>query len=289
MNEIIKQPFGKTGHMSTRTIFGSVCLKRATEEAANRILDLITKYGINHIDTAPGYGDAELRLGPWMKKNRDVFFLATKTDKVSYEDAKEQFYRSLERLQVDSVDLLQLHNLTDVAKRENIMGPGGALELLVEAKEQGLARFIGITGHGILAPQMHMQSLKRFDFDTVLLPWNYLLFKIPKYATGFDTLLSYCKEHNIPVQTIKSIAGGFWGNKSRDHVTWYRPLTDDEAITRAVQWVLGKDGVFLNTIGDMQLLPNVLEAAARFESQPSDDEMERLTEQMGMESIFSYL
>ena len=287
MNEIAKKRFGRTGHMSSRVIFGSVCLKRADQDEADRVLDLITPYGINHIDTAPGYGDAELRLGPWMKNRRKAFFLATKTDQVTYEAAREQFHRSLDRLQTDHVDLLQFHNLTDVARREIIMGPGGALEFLTEAKAEGLTRFIGISGHGILAPKMHLESLARFDFDTVLLPLNYPLLKNTRYAADFSDLLSCCRERDIPVQTIKSIARGLWGDRQREQTTWYRPLADDAAIEKAVHWVLGKDGVFLNSIGEMQLLPKVLASAAGYEALPTDDEMEEIVKTQGMEPLFT--
>jgi aryl-alcohol dehydrogenase-like predicted oxidoreductase len=287
MNEIAKKQFGRTGHMSSRVIFGSVCLKRADKDQAAGVLDLITSYGINHIDTAPGYGDAELRIGPWMKDRRKDFFLATKTDQVTYEAAREQFHRSLDRLKTDHVDLLQFHNLTDMPRREIIMGPGGALEFLTEAKEAGLTRFIGITGHGILAPKMHLESLSRFDFDTVLAPLNYLLLKTSRYAADFNDLLSCCRKRDIPVQTIKSIAWGLWGDRHREHNTWYRPLSHDGAIEKAVHWVLGNDGVFLNSVGDMQVLPKVLASAAGYETPPADDEMEKVVKAQGMEPIFT--
>lgn len=286
MDKIEKQPFGKTGHMSTRTIFGSACFGKASQAEADRVLELLLEYGINHIDTAPRYGDAELRLGPWMKHHRKQFFLATKTDKRTYSDARDQLHSSLDRLRVDHVDLLQLHNLTDVAGREIIMGPGGALEWLVEAREQGLTRFIGITGHGIQAPKMHKQTLERFAFDTVLLPCNYLLMQNPHYADGFNALIAYCGRENIAIQTIKSVARGCWGLKERNRTTWYEPLTDVEAITKAVHWVLGRPGIFLNTLGDIQELPKVLAAASKFKMPPSDDEMNRMVEKLDMEPLF---
>ena len=212
---IAAEPFGRTGHVSTRAIFGSACLAHVNQNDADDVLELLLKYGINHIDTAPRYGEAEVRIGPWMKHHRDGFFLATKTDQRQYQDARDQFYRSLERLQVDHVDLLQMHNLTDVAHREVAMGPGGALEFLVEAKGKKLAGFIGITGHGLQAPRMHGQSLKRFGkFDSVLLPCNYLLMQNPDYAVEFNQVVSHCKEHNIAVQTIKAVARGFWGEQT---------------------------------------------------------------------------
>jgi aryl-alcohol dehydrogenase-like predicted oxidoreductase len=280
-------PFGKTGHMSTRMIFGSVCLRQASQREDDNLLELLFEHDINHIDTAPLYGDAELRLGPWMKQYRDRFFLATKTDKRSYPEAREQFFRSLDRLQVDRVDLLQMHNLTDVVQRETAFGPDGALEFLVEAREQGLTRFIGITGHGILAPKMHLESLDRFAFDSVLLPCNYLLMQDPYYRDHFNRLIAYCSGREIAVQTIKSIARGLWGNKARSHGTWYEPLSDGQAIAKSVHWVQAIAGIFLITVGDLQELPKFLDAAAGYQSPPPDEEMQAVVEAQRMEPLFS--
>ena len=283
---IEKIPFGKSGHLSSRTIFGSVSLGAVSQSEADRALDLLWQYGVNHIDTAPKYGEAELRLGPWMKKYRDQFFLATKTNERTYQDAKDQFQRSLDRLQVDHVDLLQFHNLTDVVEREIIMGPGGALEFLIEAREEGLARFIGITGHGLDTPRFHRQTLERFAFDSVLLPCNYLLMQDPNYAGEFEQLISYCHERQIAVQTIKSIARGYWGDKNWSHSTWYEPLSDEAAIAQCVHWVLGIPGIFLNTVGDLQELPKVLKAADGFEKRPTEEEMNAIVEKMNMQMLF---
>ena len=283
---IDKIPFGKTGHNSSRTIFGSVSLSEVGQEEADRVLDLLFEFGVNHIDTAPTYGEAELRLGPWMKRYRDQFFLATKTDGQTYLDAKEQFYRSLDRLQVESVDLIQFHNLIDVVDRETIFGPGGALEFMVEAKTQGLTRYIGITGHGLDTPRFHLQTLERFEFDSVLLPCNYLLMQNPNYAAGFQKLLSYCHRHQIAVQTIKAIARGYWGNNKRSHRTWYEPLTDEEVIAANVDWVLGIPGIFLNTVGELQELPKVLKAASNYKQRPSEKHMRFVVEKMKMKTLF---
>ncbi len=283
---IDKIPFGKTGHNSSRTIFGSVSLSEVSQQEADRVLDLLFEFGVNHIDTAPTYGEAELRLGPWMKRYRDQFFLATKTDEQTYLDAKEQFYRSLDRLQVESVDLIQFHNLIDVVDRETIFGPGGALEFMIEAKTQGLTRYIGITGHGLDTPRFHLQTLERFEFDSVLLPCNYLLMQNPNYAAGFQKLLSYCHRHQIAVQTIKAIARGYWGNNKRSHRTWYEPLTDEEAIAANVHWVLGIPGIFLNTVGELQELPKVLKAASNYKQRPSEKHMSFVVEKMKMQTLF---
>ena len=286
MGIIDKQPFGNTGHLSSRIIFGSVCLYQAGQDDADDVLDTLLEYGINHIDTAPSYGEAELRVGPWMKQFREHFFLATKTDERTYADARDQFYRSLDRLRVDRVDLLQMHNLTDVVQREFAMGPGGALEFLVEARDKGLARFIGITGHGILAPKMHFQSLAKFDFDTVLLPCNYLLMQNPKYSADFDELIAYCREHSIAVQTIKSAARGLWGDKPRNHTTWYEPLNNEDAVKKSVQWVMGKTDTFIITTGDLQVLPKFLAAAANFQKAPPDGAMKNIVAEQEMQLIF---
>jgi len=284
---IEKIPFGKTGHHSSRAIFGSASLAAVNQFEADRALDTLLEFGINHIDTAPKYGDAELRVGSWMKRYREQFFLATKTNERTYKDAKEQFQRSLDRLQVDHVDLLQFHNLTDIVEREISMRPGGALDFLIEAKEKGLARFIGITGHGLHAPIFHSQTLERFAFDSVLLPCNYLLMQNRNYASEFEKLTSYCHERQIAVQTIKAIAKGYWGNTTRSRSTWYEPLTDEDAIAKCVHWVLSVPRIFLNTVGDLTELPKFLKAAAIFEKRPSREEMEAVVEKMNMQTLFN--
>jgi aryl-alcohol dehydrogenase-like predicted oxidoreductase len=283
---IEKIPFGKTNHMSSRAIFGSVSLAHVGQSEADSVLELLCKFGINHIDTAPRYGEAELRIGPWMKKHRDKFFLATKTDERTYKGARDQFQRSIERLQVDSVDLLQFHNLTDVVAREIIMGPGGAMEFVLEAKRKGLTKYIGITGHGYHAPRFHRETLERHAFDSVLLPCNYLLMQDPTYAGEFQALLTYCQEYQVAVQTIKSIARGYWGSKERSHRTWYEPLTDKEAIMKNVHWVLGIPGIFLLTVGELKELHRVLRAANSFKKRPSHDEMSKIADDMHMQTLF---
>ena len=288
MDQIEQQPFGKTGHLSSRAIFGSVSMRDVSQDAASRILDMLLSYGVNHIDTAPAYGDAEVHVGSWMKRYRDSFFLATKTDKRTYHDAREQFYRSLDRLQTDRVDLLQFHNFTDVVYREIAMGPGGAVEFLREAQNEGLARFIGITGHGIGAPRMHLQSLQKFRFSSVLLPCNYPMMQISRYKDDFTQLLSYCQENQIACQFIKAAARGLWGDKARTHSTWYEPLENRDAITKSVHWVMSQttDG-FLLTTGDKDVLPQFLAAVSSFRDSPSDSEMEKLAEEQALQPLFN--
>ena len=272
---IEKHPFGRTGHHSTRTLFGGAGLKDCSQEDADRVLDLLLEHGVNHIDTAAGYGDSELRIGPWMERHRDKFFLATKTRERTYQKAKEQIKQSLERLRVDQVDLLQLHNLVDPPAWHGALRPGGALEAAVEAREEGLVRFIGVTGHGTAAPRVHKQSLERFAFDSVLLPYNYVMMQNPQYRADFEALLELCQERSVAVQTIKSIARAQWGDKEPTRDTWYEPLEDQASIDHAVHWALSRPGVFLNTVGDFRLLPKVLDAASRFQAGPTAEQMEQ--------------
>ena len=283
---IPKLPFGRTGHMSTRTIFGAAALSRASQDEADRTLEVLLRYGVNHIDTAARYGESELRIGPWMDRHRQAFFLATKTGERTYEKAREQIHRSLERLRVNQVDLIQLHNLVDPDEWEVALGPGGALEAAVEARAQGLVRFIGVTGHGVTVAAMHRRSLERFAFDSVLLPYNYVMMQNPQYAADFEALLSLCGERNVAVQTIKAITLGPWNERERVRATWYEPLESRADIDRSVHWVLGHPGVFLNTVGDVHLLPRVLDAAGRFQRAPSAAEMEELVVGRGMMPLF---
>lgn len=281
-------PFGRTGHQSTRTIFGAASLGNVTQAEADRVLDLLLETGVNHIDTAASYGDSELRIGPWMARHRSDFFLATKTGERTYAAAKDQLHRSLERLQVDQIDLIQLHYLVAPDEWATAMGPGGALEALVEAREQGLVRFIGVTGHDWTVAAMHLRSLEQFDFDTVLLPYSYIVMQNQQYAADFEKLLQRCQERNVAVQTIKSISKGPWPeSQTRTHATWYEPMSEQDEIDLAAHWVLGREGVFLNTVGDIYLLPKVLDAAARFQSRPDNSAMAEQMARQSMAPIFT--
>jgi len=249
-------------------------------------MELVLEKGINHIDTAASYGDSEIRLGPWIEKHRDKFFLATKTGERKFQAAYDQIRTSLERLRTDHVDLIQLHFLVDPDEWQTAMGPGGALEAAVRAREEGLARFIGVTGHEVPVAERHKQSLEKFDFDSVLLPYNYPMMQNPVYARDFETLVAMCQDRNVAVQTIKSITAAPWGDREHTTTTWYEPLTDQADIDLAVHWVLGRPGVFLNTASDVTLLPKVLDAAERFQSRPSDEQMQRLVASRSMEPLF---
>ena len=283
---IRRQPFGKTGHQSSATLFGAAALGDVTQEVADETLKVLDRHGMNHIDVAASYGDAELRIGPWMERRRGDFFLATKTGMRTYAEAKSEFERSLQRLRVKSVDLIQLHNLTHPSEWETAMGEQGALNALTEAREQGLTRFIGVTGHGLFAPAMHMKSLSRYEFDSVLLPWNWVLHRDEKYRREFGELLAMCRDRGVAVQTIKSLTKGPWGEKTHTAETWYEPFEDQSDINRAVSWILGQGTIFLNTTGDVRLLPKVLEAASLNLPKPGDDEMEEMAKRTHMSRLF---
>lgn len=279
-------PFGRTGHQSTRAIFGAAALGTVTQDEADRTMELVLRHGINHIDTAASYGDSELRLGPWMRQIRNDIFLATKTGERTRQAAYDQIQRSLERLQTDHVDLIQLHFLVDPGEWETAMGPGGALEAVIQARDEGLARFIGVTGHGTTVAAMHLRALERFDFDSVLLPYSYPLMQNPRYTADFEALMARCAERDVAVQTIKAITRAPWGVREQTAATWYEPLRDQGAIDLAVHWVLGRPGVFLNTVGDIHILPLVLDAAERFEQRPSDEAMAAMAEAQTLEPLF---
>lgn len=282
------QTFGRTGHQSTRVIFGGYALSQATQKEADHALEVLLEYGINHIDTARMYGNAEKCIGTWMEQHRAYFFLATKTRKRGYKEAWEDLEKSLNILRVDHVDLWQMHGLTNPVGWEKAMGPGGALEAFIEARDKGLVRFLGVTGHSIQVPAVHKRSLERFDFDTVLLPYNYRQMQNPRYATDFNDLIGMCRERNVAVQTIKSIARRPWNNRPKMYNTYfYEPLETQTAIDKSVHWALGLAESFLITAGDMRLLHKILEAANRFVERPSASEMSALVEEFDIKPIFS--
>src|SRR5229473_2523598 len=278
--------FGRTGHKSRRTVFGAAALSRVSQDVADRTLEVLLKHGVNHIDTAASYGDAELRIRPWLKREPGHCFLATKTDGRTAKDARVDLHRSLDRLGVDHVDLWQLHNLADPIEWDIALSPGGVIETAVDARAQGLVRFIGVTGHGAQIAANHRRSLERFDFDSVLLPYNFVTMQMPYYAENFEALAHTCAQRNVAVQTIKSIAAKPWLGREHKRTTWYEPLEAQRDIDLAVWWVLGRPGVFLNTVGDIDLLPHVLDAAGRFEKRPTDAEMEAMLERSRTEPLF---
>jgi aryl-alcohol dehydrogenase-like predicted oxidoreductase len=280
------RPFGSTGHHSTVTLFGGAALKNASQAEADETLDVLLEYGVNHLDTAPRYGDSELRIGAWMNRYRKDFFLATKTGERSYQGAKAEFQRSLERLRVDHVDLIQMHALYHPDEWETAMGEEGALAYLIEAKQQGLAKHIGVTGHGWTIAAMHLRSLARYEFDSVLLPYNPVFYANDRYRSEFDAVLALCRKRKIAVQTIKSIARGPWATTTPNYDTWYQPLENQHDIDVAVHWAMAQPDIFLNTVGDMKLLPKMLDAASRFENQPEAVDVQLLHQKQQLSSLF---
>lgn len=284
---IEKRPFGRTGHLSSAIIFGAAALGKVDQATADRTLDLLLEHGVNHIDTAPGYGDSELRIGPWMDRHRDDFFLATKTRDRTYAEARDSIQRSLERLRVDKLDLLQLHALIHPDEWDVAMGEDGALRAAVEARDAGLVRYIGVTGHGWNVAAMHRRSLARFDFDSVLMPYNWVTAHHATYAEDFERTLEMCRERDVAVQTIKSLARGPWAaGVAKRRNTWYEPLEAEEDIRTAVHYVLARPGIFLNSVGDVGLLPSVLRAASERIELPDDAVMAAHSERTGLASIF---
>jgi len=284
---IAQNEFGRTGHMSSRILLGAAAFWSVSQAEADRSIEMSLSKGVNHVDVAASYGDAELRVGDWIHRHGKSFFLATKTGERTREKAREEIQRSLERLHIDQVDLIQLHNLVDPQEWEMALGPGGALEAAIRAREEGLVRFIGVTGHGLTVAAMHSLALERFDFDSVLLPYSYLMSQIEPYNNDFSTLQETCRSRKVAMQAIKSLVHSPWEERKQTRTTWYRPLEEQADIDLAVHWVLGHPDLFLNSAGDVNILPLVLDAADRFSGQPSDEEMQVQYKRLEMKSLFS--
>jgi aryl-alcohol dehydrogenase-like predicted oxidoreductase len=279
-------PFGKTGHQSTRIIFGAAALGGMKQEKADSVLELILEYGINHIDTAASYGDSELRIGPWMREHRKRFFIATKTGDRTYDGARTSLHRSLERLRIDQVDMIQLHNLVDEKEWATALGAHGALEAIVEARANGLVRFIGVTGHGTRVAAMHIRSLERFAFDSVLFPYNFTMMGISQYADDAEALLRLCAERGVATQTIKSVARRRWQNGAERKFSWYEPIRDRDAIRRAVHFTLSRPGLFVNSSSDAGILRDILDAASEAVKAPARSELEADVARFEMTPLF---
>jgi len=285
---IARASFGRTGHLSSRVIFGAAGIgTMKKQERADELLPILLQFGINHIDTASSYGDSELRLAPWLKRHRKDFFLATKTGDRTGDGARESLERSLERMQVDSVDLIQLHNLVEPEEWETAHAKGGAVEALARARDEGLVRFIGVTGHGTRIPSVHLRSLERFDYDTVLFPYNFAMMQSDAYRADVEALLGVCAERDVAVQTIKSVARRRWPEGTTEpRFSWYQALPEGGATKHAVDYVLGRDQLFLNTSSDSRLLRPIIEAALNHGGVPTDDVMQADTDEYGITALF---
>lgn len=284
---IERAPFGRSGHLSSRVIFGAAAFMGMGQDRADEVLPLLRAHGVNHLDTAADYGDSELRLAPWLAANRDDFFVATKTAQRTGAGARAGLERSLERLGTDHVDLVQLHNLVETEEWETAHNPGGAVEALTRARDEGLARHIGVTGHGLRIAAAHLRSLERFDFDSVLFPYNFTLMSEPGYRSDVERLLGLCADRQVAVQTIKSVARRRWADDgSGRRFSWYEPLPPGEALGRAVHFVLGDRRLFLNTSSDLRLLEPILEAAETAASVPTEQELRSDVERLAIEPLF---
>jgi aryl-alcohol dehydrogenase-like predicted oxidoreductase len=284
---IERAPFGRTGHESTRVVFGAAALGRMSQARADDVLATVAEFGVNHIDTAASYGDSELRLAPFLADHRADVFLATKTGDRTGDAARASLERSLERMGVDHVDLVQLHNLVEEDEWRTAHGPGGAVEALARARDEGLARYIGVTGHGLRIPRMHLRSLERFDFDSVLFPYNFVLLQNDAYRADVEELVSVCADRQVATQTIKSIARRRWrDDDTRPRYSWYEPVEDDAVLDRAVRYVLARPGLFLLTSSDATRLRAILTVARRGGPAPSDDELAADVTGAGIEPLF---
>lgn len=282
-----KLQFGRTGHLSTRLLFGAAAFYDVSQYDADKTMDLVYSSGINHIDTAVNYGKAEERLGPWLKHNRSQVFLATKTDKRSKTEALEELYRSFDRMNVDNVDLWQMHLLIDDDQWEQAFSEGGVLEAFEEAKSQGLVKYLGVTGHELVVPRVHLRSLKAFQFDSVLLPYNYILMQNSGYKEDFFKLYEHCREQNTAVQIIKTNCRRPWGKNKPHKSTWYEPFCESEDIDTAIGYALQLEGAFVNSSADIHILPHILEAYKKFDPERDYSEnMQKLAEARDMQPLF---
>jgi len=282
-----KRSFGRTGHMSTVAILGAFAFSRASQQEVDRAMELVIDAGVNHIDVAPTYGHAEERLAPWLASERDRFFVGCKTTERTGEGAAREMRESLKRLGIERFDLYQLHAVNTMQELDQATDRDGALHAILEAKEEGLTRFIGITGHGWDAPVVFQEALRRFDFDSVLFPVNFVLYADGDYRISADALLRICTSRDVGVMAIKAVAKGLWQDRQQARYnTWYEPFEDRQTIQQAVDFALSQDVTGLCTVGDPTLLPRFLEACQAF-TVMGDEEQKSLMAQSGAyESIF---
>jgi predicted aldo/keto reductase-like oxidoreductase len=281
-----KRRFGRTGHKSAVAIFGAAAFHEISQEKADQVMEYVLSTEINHIDVAPGYGQAETRLGPWLAEERDRFFVGCKTQQRTKGAAAAELRRSLEKLHIDKFDLFQLHAVTSMEELDQVTAPGGALEAIIEAKDEGLLEFIGITGHGLDAPTVFLEAIERFDFDTVLFPINFILYENRSYREKAQELLRKCDELDIGSMIIKHIAKGPWGELAKTHTTWYRPFTETKWIQEGVNFALSQPITGICTPGDIHLLPLVVEACQQYQAMNPDQQAELISQTPQFQPLF---
>lgn len=266
--------FGRTGHMSTIVIFGAFAVGQLNQREADETMELILAHGVNHIDVAPSYHEAELRLGPWLERHRADFFVGCKTQLRGRQEAREELHRSLERLRIDSFDLFQLHAVTTMDELEQCFAPGGSLEAIVDARREGLTRYIGITSHGLEAPAVLLEALDRFDMDSILFPVNGRMWADGEYRRQAEALLQKAAEKDVGSMAIKAVARGPWDGRPQRYHTWYEPLEDPQAVERALRFTLSQPVTGAISAGDARLLPAILDAAERFRPMETAEQAE---------------
>ncbi len=281
-----KRIFGRSGHASTVAIFGGAAFWEINQADADAVMEQVLAAGINHIDVAPSYGMAEERIGPWIQRERERFFLGCKTMERTREGSWNEMLSSLHRLKTETFDLYQIHAVTSMVELDQAMMKGGVMDTLVKAKEQGLTKYLGITGHGLESPKIFMEAIRRFDFDSILFPVNYALYARPDYREGAGELLAACKERNIGVMAIKSVARGPWKDQEKTHTTWYQPFDEAEQIRQAVHFVLSQDVTGICTAGDTKILPLVLQTCENFTPMPAAEQEQLIRQAAGFEMIF---
>ena len=267
--------FGRSGHLSTVAIFGAAAFWEISQAEADKVMEMVIEAGINHIDVAPSYGQAEIRIGPWMPRERKRFFLGCKTMERTRAGAWQEMQKSLKLLQTESFDLYQAHAVTSMEELDQVTMKGGALEAMIQAKQAGLTKYLGITGHGVNAPAIYLEALRRFDFDSVLFPLNFVQMANPEYRKNAEELIAECVKKDIGMMIIKSITRGPWGEKSHTATTWYEPFDQAAEIQQAINFVLSYPVTGICSAGDTQILPLVLEACQKF-TRLSNIDMENL-------------
>jgi aryl-alcohol dehydrogenase-like predicted oxidoreductase len=279
--------FGRTGHMSTVAIFGAAAFSEVSQEEADKAMALIIEAGVNHIDLARSYGEAELRVGPWMPRERGRFFLGSKTTQRTKEDAWKELQASLKRLQIEALDLYQIHAITTMEELDAVTMKGGALEAFVQARQEGLTKYIGITGHGVNAPKIYLEALRRYDFDSVLFPLNFVQMGNPEYRKYAEELIATCQAKDVGVMIIKSVTKGPWGEKQHTATTWYEPFDKIDEIQKGVNFALSYDVTGICTAGDTHVMPLVIQACQNFSRLNKDEKEEMIESGKQYEPLFT--
>lgn len=284
---LAQRRLGRTGHMSSVVIMGTAAFSKSDPQETNAALDLALAHGVNHIDIAPGYGKAQELVGPWLEPRRNQFFVGCKTEQRGRDGAWADLNRSLELLRTDQFELYQLHAVGTFAELDRCFAPGGSMEVLVEAKQQGLTRYLGITGHGIDTPAVFLEALRRFDFDTLMFPINAQLYGHADYRRTTEELLALAAERDVAVQVIKTVARGPWGDQQKAYNTWYEPHVEEARITNAVRFVLSQPISGLASPGDVRLLPAVLNAAESFTPMSAEEQAALIEEATQVTPLFA--